>query len=156
MSSFKLIHRNLRGSALVITVLGLAGSVVQAQSSGDGSIVVVVSRSTEAPQFSVEQVSRIFLAQDYTLPNGALLIAVDAPDSSALYQDFYTKVLGKSTAQIKSYRARQSFTGAGVPPRQAATLVQSFKKDSKESPIITYIRKRDLNDQLQVVLDTGK
>ncbi len=156
MSSFKLIHRNLRGSAVVVGLLGLAGGAAQAQPSDNHSIVVVVRRSADTTQLSVEQVTRIFLGQNDTLPNGAFVTPVDAPESSALYQDFYTKVIGRTPAQIKAHRARQSFTGGGVPPRQAATLAQAFKQDSKESPVIFYIRKRDLEDQLHVVLDTGK
>ena len=156
MSFFKLIYRPLRCSTFVVALLCLASGAAQAQSSDNNSIIVVVRRGTEVEPLRVEQVSRIFLGLNDTLPNGAFVTPVDAPESSALYQDFYTKVIGKTAAQIKAHRARQSFTGVGVPPRQAATLAQAFKQDSKESPVITYIRKRELDDQLKVVLDTGK
>ncbi len=73
-----------------------------------------------------------------------------------LYQDFYSKVLSKSIAQIKAYRARQSFTGAGIAPRQVASLAQAFKQNSNGHTVITYTRKRELDDQWSIVLDTGK
>ena len=156
MSFFNVIFRPLRGSAVVVALLGLAGGAAQAQASDNNSIVVVVRRSADATQLSVDQVSRIFLGQNDTLPNGAFVTPVDAPESSALYQDFYTKVIGKTAAQIKAYRARQSFTGTGIAPQQAATWTLAFNLNTKASSVITYIRKRDLDDQHHVVLDTGK
>jgi len=154
MSSFNLFCRPMRRWALVVALLGLTGAAVQAQPTD--SIVVVAKHHAEVPRLSVEQVSGIFMGQIDMLPNGTVVTPVDAPESTALYQDFYRKVTGKSAAQIKAYRARQAFTGVGIPPRQAATLAQAFNRGSKESAVITYIWKRELNDQLQVVLDAGK
>jgi hypothetical protein len=155
MPFFKPPHRSLSGWA-ALALLALQALPMYAQSLDANSIIVVVRRGTEVEQLRVEQVSRIFLGLNDTLPNGTVVTPVDAPESSALYQVFYTKVLGKTAAQIKAHRARQSFTGVGIPPRQAATLAQAFNRGSKESAVITYIWKRELDDQLQVVLDAGK
>jgi hypothetical protein len=156
MSFFKLIYRPLCCSTCVVALLCLASGAAQAQSSDNNSIVVVVRRGTEVEQLRVEQVSRIFLGLNDTLPNGAFVTPVDAPESSALYQDFYTKVIGKTAAQIKAYRARQSFTGTGIAPQQAATSTLAFNLNTKASSVITYTRKRDLDVQHHVVLDTSK
>lgn len=155
MLSFNIIRRNWSGWATA-TLVGLYVRPLYAESADANNIVVVVRRGTEVEQLTVAQVSRIFLGLNDNLPNGNTATPVDAPESSSLYSDFYTKVVGKSAAQIKAFRARQSFTGVGIPPRQALTLAQAFKLGSKENPVITYIRKRDLDDQVFVVLEVSK
>ena len=155
MSPSELLRRNVSGCAAAI-LMGLVFSAVRAQSADGNNIVLVTRRSAEIQKISVEQVSRLFLGLTDTLPNGLVIVPVDAPEGSALYLDFYNKVVGKTSAQIKAHRARQSFTGSGVAPRQASTPALAFKLDTNASIVITYIRKRDLEDQHQIVLETGK
>lgn len=150
------MKRHILGAWLVAGLVGQFTVALHAQSVDSNNIVVVVKRGNDVEALRLEQVSRIFLGLNDTLPNGVIVIPVDAPEGSALHQDFYSKVTGKTVAQIKAHRARQSFTGVGIPPRQAATPAQAFKLDSKEKPVITYIRKRDLDDQHQVVLEVTK
>jgi len=147
--------KRLSGWAIA-ALLALHLSPLLAEPADANQIVVVSRRDAEISKLSLAQVSRIFLGQSDALPSGALVTPVDAPEDSALYIDFYSKVLGKTLAQLKTQRARQSYTGSGVPPRQAATLAQAFRLNSNESLVITYIRKRELDDHLQVVLYTGK
>lgn len=141
---------------LTAALLGLQAMWVQAQSNEANTIVVVTRRDAEIDKLSLEQVSRIFLGQLDVLPSGVSLTPVDAPETSALYADFYSKVLGKSPAQVKAYRSRQSFAGIGVPPRQAGSAAQAFKMGSRGSLVIAYIHKSDVTDQTLVLLDTGK
>jgi len=155
MSFFNITRRRLC-NGVVLSLMCTACTGLQAQVVEGNGIVVVVKRGIELTPLTTDQVARIFLGLNDTLPNGGTVIPVDAPESSVLYQDFYNKVLGKSVAQIKAYRARQSFTGAGIPPRQIASLAQTLKQDFAGHTVMTYTRKRELDDQWSIVLETGK
>lgn len=152
-SKFTRRYLKIGATAAGLALLALGA---QAQSQDANNIVVVTRRDAEIDKLSLDQVSRIFLGQLETIGAGLSVTPVDAPEASGLYQDFYTKVLGKSAAQIKTYRARQSFAGIGVPPRQAASPTQAFKLGTKGSLVITYIHKNDVSDQTLVLFESGK
>ena len=155
MSFFNTTRLHLCNGA-VLSLMCLACTGLKAQVAEGNDIVVVVKRGIALAPLTTDQVARIFLGLSDTLPNGGAVIPVDAPESSVLYQDFYSKVLGKSAAQIKAYRARQSFTGAGIAPRQVESLSQALKQKLTGHTVMTYTLRRALDDQWSIVLETGK
>ncbi|MFM8455083.1 MAG: phosphate ABC transporter substrate-binding protein, partial [Gammaproteobacteria bacterium] len=66
---------------------------------------------------SSDEVSRVFLGKSSSL-GGASVTPVDQSSGSASREAFYKAVVGKSGGELKSYWARQTFTGKGQPPKE--------------------------------------
>lgn len=134
----------------------VASSMSQSPNSDHSTLVVVGRRDIEADKLSAEQVARIYFRQATSLPTGAHVEPLDLREGSPLYIDFYSRVTGKSPAQVRAYWARQSFSGMGIPPRQFASTSDVIKVLLKTPGTIAYIPKKDLEDELKVLLDIGK
>jgi ABC-type phosphate transport system substrate-binding protein len=109
-------------------------------------VVVVVGAKSPAATLSKEQASDIFLGK------ATNLTPLDQPESSALRDDFYSKVTGKSAAQAKSYWAKLSFTGKGTPPKEAQNSADIKKQVAENPNLIGYIEKAAVDSSVKVLL----
>jgi hypothetical protein len=139
-----------------LSVCFVASSMSESSNGDKGTIVVVGRRDIEPDQLSAEQVARIYFKQSTSLPAGGPVEPFDLREGSPLYVEFYSRVMGKSPAQVRAYWARQSFSGMGIPPRQFASTAEAIKLVLKTPGAIAYVQKKDLEDGLKVLLDTGK
>ena len=57
----------------------------------------------------------IFLGRATRFPNGLLAVPIDQVEGSAAREEFYTRFVGKSAAQMKAYWSKIIFTGRGQP-----------------------------------------
>lgn len=134
----------------------MAPSLSDSSNSEGATLVVVGRRDIEVDKLSAEQVARFYLKQSTTLPSGSAIEPLDLREGTPLYVEFYNRVMGKSPAQVRAYWARQSFSGMGIPPRQLLSPADAVKVVLKTLGTIAYIQKKDLEDGLKVLLDTGK
>ena len=65
--------------------------------------------------------SGFFLGKQTTFPSGAKAQPVDLPKSSPAREQFYTKVTGKTAAQVKAAWPKIVFTGKERPPKEVAS-----------------------------------
>jgi ABC-type phosphate transport system substrate-binding protein len=98
----------------------LAGLAFASFAANAGDFVVIASSNSNIGKLTKEQVADIFLGKSTSLPSGGKAVLIDQPDSSSLRDAFYSKVTGKSAAQVKSTWAKLSFTGKGTPPKEGA------------------------------------
>ena len=84
----------------------------------EASIIVHPSNDT---QLSPKDIQRIFMGKLKSFPNGIKNKPIDLPIDSDVRQAFNSKLLKKNHQQIKSYWARQIFTGKGIPPKELKT-----------------------------------
>ena len=71
---------------------------------------------------------------------------------SAVRDEFYGKVIGKTAAQIKAYWSRIIFTGRGEPPPTVSNSVDMKKRISLNPSAIGYLESDMVDDSVRVVL----
>jgi ABC-type phosphate transport system substrate-binding protein len=136
-------NRNLW--ALTGLLLGLTSRLSMAD------VVVVVSAKSPVGALSKAQVEDLFLGKTIRFPDGAVAVAIDQAEGSAVRDEFYDKVVGKSAAQIKAYWSKIIFTGRGQPPPSVSNTIEMMKRISANPAAIGYIDRNMLNDSLKAV-----
>src|ERR1700719_3406349 len=81
-------------------LIGLA--LVLTSSAAMADVVVVVSAKSPVGALSKAQVEDIFLGKAIRFPDGTQAVAIDQAEGSAVRDEFYNKVVGKSRAQMKA------------------------------------------------------
>jgi ABC-type phosphate transport system substrate-binding protein len=115
-------------------------------------VVVVVSATSSVDSLTKDQVSDIFLGKTSTFPDGGKAIAIDQKDGSNKKSDFYKKICGKSSSQLKSYWAKLIFSGRGHPPKQLTDDSEVKKSVSSNPRQISYIAEETVDSSVKVVL----
>jgi ABC-type phosphate transport system substrate-binding protein len=113
-------------------------------------VVVIANKATA--DMSKEQVSDVFMGKASSLPGGAAAAPHDLPEANALREEFYTKLTGKSAAQVKSYWAKMSFTGKGTPPKEATNSADIKKIVAATPGAIGYVEKTAVDSSVKAVL----
>lgn len=119
-------------------VLMLAATAVRAD------VVVVVGANSPVTQLSKDQVADIFLGM------GGKGDPIDQ-DAAAVREEFYTKVTGKSAAQVKTHWAKQSFSGKGTPPKSVGGDDEVKKALAGNPNAIGYIDKSRVDASVKTV-----
>ena len=114
--------------------------------------VVIVNPKSPTSTMTAEQVSAIFLGKSNTLPSGATAAMVDQPENSPIYEEFYTKVAGKSSAQVKAAWSRLTFSGKATPPKPLAGSAEVKKFVAGNPDAIGYIEKSAVDSSVKAVL----
>lgn len=126
-------------------ILSLAGTVA------DADVVAVVSAKSPITALSVSQVADLFCGRAIRFPNGQQAFPVDQAEGSAVRDEFYGKVVGKSAVQIKAYWSKIIFTGRGQPPPTVSNTLEMKKRISNNPAAIGYIERNMVDDSVRVV-----
>lgn len=126
--------------------------LLAAGASAAGELVVVVSAHNASPAMRPDQVAAIFLGQSARFPDGAEAHALDQPVGSALREQFYQRVSGKTEAMLKAYWSKMVFTGRGQPPRDAPDSIAVRKAVADNPALIGYIDRDALDASVRPVL----
>lgn len=113
--------------------------------------VVVVSAVSPVDALSREQVGDIFMGRANSFPGGGSITLLDQPENSAIREDFYTRVVGRSAAQAKARWSRMAFTGKGMPPRECQNSEEIKKLIATHPGMIGYIEKSAVDGRVKVV-----
>lgn len=135
------LHHLLASAALLA-----AASVAQAQ------VAVIVNAKSATASMTADQVASIFLGKTTTLPSGATAVPADQSESSAIRDQFYTKVTGKQAAQVKAAWSRLVFSGKGTPPKELASSAEVKKFVAANPDAIGYIEKSAVDGSVKAVL----
>lgn len=114
-------------------------------------VVVVVSAKAAVATLSKSQVSDVFLGKTATFPDGGQAVPVDQPVGAAEHDEFHEKVTGKSGSQLKSYWAKQLFSGKGTPPKEVSGDAEIRKLVAANPNMIGYIDKSAVDSSVKVV-----
>jgi ABC-type phosphate transport system substrate-binding protein len=133
----------LAGGAALVALLGAATPAL--------AQVVVVGAKSPVTSLSKEQASDIFLGKMLSLPGGGAAELIDQPESSALRDEFYSKVAGKSAAQAKQYWSKLAFTGKGTPPKEAGGSAEVKRMVAANPNAIGYIEKSAVDGSVKAV-----
>jgi ABC-type phosphate transport system substrate-binding protein len=133
----------IRAAGAACLVAGSTGALAQ--------VAVIVNTKSPLASMTAEQVSAIFLGKSNTLPSGATAAPTDLPESLPAHDIFYTKVTGKSSAQVKAAWSRLVFSGKATPPKELATSADVKKFVNANPDGIGYIEKSALDSSVKVV-----
>ena len=98
----------------LLVATGLAAASVFAAEPADFKVVVNVANTVT--EIDVGDLSRIFLKQTASWPDGSETMPVEIAPDTELRKEFSEAVHGRTAAAIKSYWQRQIFSGKGTPP----------------------------------------
>ena len=134
------------------TVLALAmGLACFSLASAAAEFVVVAGSGSGVGQLSREQVADLFLGKSSVLPGGGKAALIDQPESSHLREAFYSKVTGKSAAQVRSTWAKLAFTGKGTPPAEGSGNDDIKKQVAGNRNLLGYIDRSALDGSVKVI-----
>jgi ABC-type phosphate transport system substrate-binding protein len=114
-------------------------------SSANAEVVVVVNPQHAAASMSADQVADVFLGKSTALS------PVDLPESSSVRGEFYQKVTGKDSAQVKAVWTRLIFTGKATPPKEVASSADVKKAVASDPKAIGYMEKSAVDSSVKVV-----
>jgi ABC-type phosphate transport system substrate-binding protein len=133
------------GWVAIGAALTLSGAVAKAD------VVAVVSAKSPITTLSMSQVADIFSGKARRFPNGVQAFPVDQAEGSAVRDEFYSKVAGRTAAQIKAYWSKIIFTGRGQPPATVSNNIEMKKRISENAAAIGYIDRSLVDDSVRVV-----
>ncbi|MGE6315219.1 phosphate ABC transporter substrate-binding protein [Shewanella baltica] len=116
-----------------------------------GVVVIVNPSNTDA--IDQKSIENIFLGKTKTFPRGAQAVPVNLDSAMPLRETFDTKVLGKSSSQLKSYWSQKVFTGKGTPPKEVSSGAEMIKLVASNPNIIGYIDSSEANDSVKVIAE---
>jgi ABC-type phosphate transport system substrate-binding protein len=133
-------------SILLSCALLLAAGVAQS-----AEVVAVVSAKSAVTAMTKEEVADVFLGKTTKFSNGAQAVPIDQAAGSSQRDDFYAKATGRTAAQLKSYWAKQSFSGKGTAPKAVAGDDEVKKLIAANPNLIGYMDKANVDASVKVV-----
>ncbi len=115
-------------------------------------VAVIVNPKNATATMTADQVSLIFLGKQTTFPSIAKAHPVDLSQRSPAREEFYTKVTGKTAAQVKAAWSRMVFAGKGQPPKEMASSDDAKKFVAANPDAIGYIETAAVDASVKVVL----
>ena len=130
----------------LLTTLTLVGCFSMAQAGP----VVVAGKGSPIGASSEDDVIKAFLGKKKDL-GGAPVVPVDQGEGNAVRNDFYTNVVKKSEAQLKSYWSRLIFTGKGQAPQVVGGDTEVKGMVASNPNIIGYIDESAVDGTVKVI-----
>jgi len=112
--------RALRRSLIAVAAIAALISCAPAAARAQG-FKVIVNASVTDRSVTRAKLTRIFLKQDASFPEGQSATPVDLVASSPIREAFSKSVLGRGTGPVKTFWQQQVFSGRSSPPAQKAT-----------------------------------
>lgn len=137
-----------------VSLLGLLAAAPLA-AANDTGLVVIAHKDVTLDKLSPERATQIFLRQLPSWPDGQPIQPIDQREGSGLRRVFYEQVSGRSPGQLRAYWARQSFTGMGLPPRQADSDEEVLRLVQSTPGAIGYVARRPVGAKVKVLLSSG-
>ncbi|MDT8999762.1 substrate-binding domain-containing protein [Paucibacter sp. APW11] len=135
--------------------LALIAALAATPASADNTLIVIAHKDVAVERLSAETVTQIFLRQQQNWPDGQPIQPIDQKESTPLRRQFYLQLTGRSPGQLRSYWARQSFTGMGLPPRQADSDEEVSRLVQATPGAIGYVSRRPTQAGIKVLLNAS-
>ena len=134
---------------IALFAIGLALSLGNVAVKAD--VVAVVSAKNPITAMDKNQVADIFLGKTSRFPNGAQAVPIDQAEGSAVRDEFYSKVLERTAAQMKAYWSKILFTGRGQPPPSVSSDIEMKQRVSENAAALGYIDRSLVDDSVRIV-----
>ena len=115
-------------------------------------IAAVVSAKVQVSNVTAGQLADIYLGRTSRFPDGTPAIPCDLPEGSPQREAFYTKVVGKTSAQMRAHWSKIIFTGRGQPPREVRSSEEAKRLVVENPGVVCYIDRALVDRNLNVLL----
>jgi len=115
-------------------------------------VVAVVSAKSSISALTQSEVADLFLGKASRFPNGEPAVPIDQAEGTAIRDEFYRKVVGKSASQMKAFWSRIIFTGRGEPPAHVADDQEAKRRVAEDLHAIAYIERALVDPSVRVLL----
>lgn len=116
-----------------------------------GDIVVIVNKAN-SQNADKAFITRIYLGKVGEWPDGTSIEALDQAEDNPIHDQFYSELLGKSPALVKTLWAQNIFSGKRLPPKTANPDVLVKQIVSTHKNAIGYIKASSVDDSVKVIL----
>ena len=134
-----------------LTLIALALSL-SASAAALADVVAVVSSTSSVMMLNRTQIADIFLGRTTRFPDGSPAVPIDQTEGTLVRDEFYTKFVGKSAAQIKAHWSKIIFTGRGQPPKAVSNSSETKKLVVANPNAIGYIEQNMIDTSVRAVL----
>lgn len=131
---------------VLLAIAGLTAQASQAQ------VALVAGAHSSASKVTTEQAASLFLGKSEQLPGLSSTVLLDQPESAAVRELFYTKVTGKSAAQVKATWSRLVFSGKAAMPKEVPNSAAVKKTVAENGNAVGYIEKHAVDSSVKVLL----
>ena len=137
----------------IASSLIVLGALMASRGLRADEVAVVSARST-VTTLTRSQMADIFLGKTTRFPDGGQAVPIDQSEGTPARDEFYTRITGKSAAQMKAYWSKIIFTGRGQPPRAVPSSSETKKLLVANPNAIGYVEPRLVDETLRVVTVT--
>jgi ABC-type phosphate transport system substrate-binding protein len=113
--------------------------------------VAIIVHPSNASSFDQETIKKIFLGKTKSFSNGRSAILISASSGDPATDEFNTKVIGKSSSQVKAYWSKILFTGKGTPPQEMDSAGDIISAVSSNPDAIGYVDASAATEAVKVV-----
>ncbi|WP_096087040.1 phosphate ABC transporter substrate-binding protein [Agaribacterium haliotis] len=113
--------------------------------------IAVIVHPSNTDTLDRNDVAHIFLGKTKAFPSGRKAVPLDQGEDSLLRAAFNQTVLKKSPQKLRSYWAKQMFTGQGEPPKVVDGDAAMLKAVAENPSAIGYIEDVNVDDSVHVV-----
>ena len=131
-------------------ILAIAALTAQA---GHAQVALVAGAQSSASKLTAEQAASLFLGKSEQLPGLGTALLLDQPESASVRELFYSKVTGKSAAQVKATWSRLVFSGKATLPKEVPNSAAVKKMVAENGHAVGYIEKSAVDSSVKVLLN---
>lgn len=113
--------------------------------------IAVVVNPANTNAVSADDLNRLFLGRASSFADGSKATPLNMAEGKPARDEFDSKVLNRSAAQLKAYWSKLVFTGKGTPPKELADDDAVKAAVAADSSAIGYISSSSVDSSVKVV-----
>ncbi|GHF88371.1 phosphate ABC transporter substrate-binding protein [Thalassotalea marina] len=129
-------------------ILGVAIFAMATSAIAGVDVIVHPSNNNEIDEGTIK---KIFTGKAKSFADGSKAIPVTQQDGSAVTDEFNSKVVKKSSSQLKAYWSKLVFTGKGTPPEEAASDAEMLKLVANNPNLIGFVETGKASGDVKVI-----
>ncbi len=129
----------------------LLGTVFLFMSASCIAGVDVIVHPSNASGFDKNMIKKLFTGKAKSFSDGERAIPIIQEDGSDVTKEFNSKVVKKSSSQLKAYWSKLIFTGKGTPPKSVGNDQEVIDLIAKNPSMIGLVSQGSGGDAVKVV-----
>lgn len=113
--------------------------------------ISVIVNPANANAVSADDLNRLFLGRASSFADGSKATPLNLAEGQVSRDEFDSKVLNRSSAQLKAYWSKLVFTGKGTPPKELADDAAVKAAVAADASAIGYISSGSVDGSVKVV-----
>ncbi|MCG8671054.1 MAG: phosphate ABC transporter substrate-binding protein [Pseudomonadales bacterium] len=114
-------------------------------------IAIIVNPDSGMTKASIADVRQLFLGKRNEIDKQPAR-ALDQMEGSSVREEFYSKVVNKTGAQLNAYWSRLIFTGKGMPPDKVDDDAEVVEAVADEEDLVGYVTLSAVDESVRVIL----